>query len=289
MALALLSSVLLMVGSLVFCLMVAGLIRPSIFVLGPRRTRGRSLLYYGVGCLALVSLGEAVKPVEVKEQEAQEYLKKGKRLFLAARWAYLSQDYQTAQDSAKEAASTLRGSRYRLPEMDRVEARVAAFMDSVEVALKHQKEDAKYITQRGTLARLVEQHAHQVYGRTVKQDGETIPSVMSVSAGYWAEVAYRVGPIWSVGTLRTSLMRDTRRFMERVFTDPECHKIEDIMVRPHNILVDKYGQNNEAQIGKLILSREVAAKINWAHLTDDMFERLLETEGQLWLHGSFYR
>ena len=55
-------------------------------------------------------------------------------------------------------------------------------------------------------------------------------------------------------------MRDTRRFMERVFTDPECQKIDMIMVQPHNILVDKYGQNYEDQIGKLLLRREVAAK-----------------------------
>ena len=291
------------ISGLTFFVLLVGLIRPSFFVPGKKRTRGRVLLYYGIGFFVLFSLGQAVKPEELKKKEAQaaqEHLKEGKHLFFVARWAYSFQAYQRAKDSADAAANTLRHAKDSLPEAALLADSVSAFIDtvkvalkqqqdSVKIALKQQKEDAKYTTQRGTLARLVEKHAHQVFGVTVEQDGEELPKIISVSAGYMADVAYRVGPIWSVGTLRSSLMRNTRHFMKRVFTDPECSTVGTVMVRPHNILVDKYGQNNEDQVAKLLLRREVASRINWDNLSDDMFERLLETEGQLWLHGSFYR
>lgn len=69
------SSILKMFGGIALIAMFIGLIRPSLVVRwGEKRTRGRVLLYYGVGAFALAILASAVEPEEVKERRRQEEL-----------------------------------------------------------------------------------------------------------------------------------------------------------------------------------------------------------------------
>ena len=68
-------NIIMLFGSIAFIAMFIGLIRPSLVVRwGEKRTRGRVLLYYGVGFFALVILAGAVEPEEVKERRRQEEL-----------------------------------------------------------------------------------------------------------------------------------------------------------------------------------------------------------------------
>lgn len=158
-------------------------------------------------------------------------------------------------------------------------------MEEIEVALEEQIEEAKYTTEPGTLDRQVEKHVHHVFGGTVKRGGENVPTVISISSGYTAAVEYRQGSVWTVGSARRSLIRDTMKFVKRVFTDSACGEIQTILLMPHNVVTDKYGQESEDQIGKIVLDREVAEKINWSNMSSDMFEQLLKTEGQFRLWG----
>ena len=56
------------------------------------------------------------------------------------------------------------------------------------------------------------------------------------------------------------------------------------MLKPFLVLTDKYGKESEEQVAKLVLRRAIANKVNWENVTNDMFERILREEGQLWLH-----
>ena len=60
----------LIIASLAF---IIGLIRPAIVIRwGAKQTRGRVLLYYGLGIVLLTIISDVIKPEEIKEQERQE-------------------------------------------------------------------------------------------------------------------------------------------------------------------------------------------------------------------------
>ena len=345
-------------AGIAFIAMIVGLIRPELVLRwGEKRTRMRVFLYCGIGIFVLRSLGDAVMPDEVREEQrqarlerekqeeqarlererqeeqarlkpARENLERGTRLFSIARTAYESQDYQTAIDSADEATRALKKAKSIIDEAAVLANQAQAFLDSAKAAAKKEREqkrlerklererrvaaakkereqqrlererkeaeikktqeEARYTTNPGTLERIVEKHVLHVFGYTVSRDEGKVPKVISISAGYTVNVAYRESdPLF--GDMRKNILFDAYQFMERVFTDPACSKVQVVLLRPHFALVNKYGKTSEGQIGKLQLNREVAEKINWAPavFTRDMFERLLRTEGQLWWHGAF--
>ena len=152
---------------------------------------------------------------------------------------------------------------------------------------REEAKEAKYTTESGTLDRVVERHVHHVFDKTVSRGGEQVPTVIEISTGYTANVAYREGRIITIGLARNSLILDSMEFMERVFADPECGEVERVVLRPHYVITNKYGQDSERQIGSLVLTREVAEKINWSNMSKARFERLLKTEGAFELHHSF--
>ena len=335
-------TILAVLAGIAFIATIVGLIRPSLVVRwSEKRTRGRVLLYYGIGALVLGSLADTVMPDEVREEQeqarleqekkqeqarlkpAREKLERGTRLFSIARTAYESQDYQTAIDSADKATHALKEAKSSLDEATVLADQAQAFLDSAKAALKKEQEqkrleqkrkeaalkkeqeqkrlerkrkeatlkkeqeEARYTTKPGTLERLVEKHVHHVFGHTVSRDDGKVPKVISISAGSMVDVAYRESDS-IFGNMRKNILYDAYEFMERVFKDPACSKVQVVRLRPHFVLVDKYGQTSEGQIGKLQLNREVAEKINWDPLvlTRDMFEQLLRTEGQLWWHNA---
>ena len=228
--------------------------------------------------------------------EATRALKKAKSSIDEA--AVLANQAQAFLDSAK-AAEKKEQEQKRLERRQGRERRVAAAKkereqqrlerERKEAAIKKAREEARYTTNSGTLERIMEKHVLHVFGykasRGAKEDDPL--TVISISAGYTADVAYREGvPAW--GDVRKDIIRQANQFMRRVFTDPACSKVQIVLLRPHLELHDKYGQTFEAQVGKLLLNREVAEKINWdiVGFDMDMFERLLRTEGQLWWHNA---
>lgn len=319
-------TILAVLAGIAFIATIVGLIRPSLVVRwSEKRTRGRVLLYYGIGALVLGSLADMVMPDEVREEQeqarleqerkqeqarlerAKEILERGTRLLSIARTAYESQDYQTAIDSADEATRALKKEKSSINEVAVLADRAQAFLDSAEAALKKEREqkrleqkrkeaalkkereEAKYTTKLGTLERTVEKHVFHVFGykasRGAKEDHPL--TVIRISAGHTVDVSYREDSVL-FGDVRNRIILDTSQFMQRVFTDPACSKVQIVLLRPHLELHDKYGQTFEAEVGKLLLSREVAEKINWdvVGFDMDMFERILRTEGQLWWHNA---
>ena len=116
-----------------------GLIRPTLVIhWGEKRTRGRVLLYYGVGLIVLGILGPALEPEEAKIERAEENFEKGTKLLSVARKAYDAQDFQTAIDSAGVATSALKSAKLYISEADVLEGQARAFFDSAEVALGKQ-------------------------------------------------------------------------------------------------------------------------------------------------------
>ena len=61
---------------IVFFVLIIGLIRPSIVIRwGSKKTRGRVLLYYGLGMILLTVIPDLLKPEEIWERERQESAK----------------------------------------------------------------------------------------------------------------------------------------------------------------------------------------------------------------------
>ncbi len=284
------NTILVLLFLIAFMGMVIGLIRPSLVIRwGEKRNRGRVLLYYGVGAIAAVILSAALEPDEVKLERARKQFERGTKLLSTARTAYDSQNYQTAIDSADEAISALKSAKL-LNEASSLVVRTQAFLDSAKVALEKQKEEEKegYTTKPGTLARIVEKHGRHVFGKTVRRDGKKVASVISISIGYTADVAYREDGSWSSKSTRELLIVHTGSFMERVFTDPACSEVQRIRLRPYFVFTNQYGHPVEAQGGAFELDRKVAEKLNWNHFRYNApaFERLLKTEGRFQLHNA---
>ena len=70
-------------------------------------------------------------------------------------------------------------------------------------------------------------------------------------------------------------------------TDPTLSHVKIYLLKPHMKLVDKYGRSSEEQVGKFMLRRAIAVRINWRNMTADRFEQLLRTEGEFRLHRPF--
>ena len=327
------SELLRLISGIAFIVLVVGLIRPSLVVhWGEKRTRGRVLLYYGVGFFVLGILFFAMKESVFQEQD----LKRGTRLLKAARTAYNAQDYQTATESATEAIHRLARAKMFDEATDLADS-AQAFLDTAKVALEkqniergtrllkaartaynaqdyqtaidlateatHRLKRKKMLDEATGLAddaqaflnavHKVERHVHHVFGESVTRDEEEVPSIISIkiSTGYTVNVAYREQRVtfWDRQreNNRSLFIENSRKFMERVFTDPACSKVQRLFLRPHYILVNKYGQGSESEIGTFVLDRKVATKIDWRNLSDNMFERLLRTEGQFSLHAAF--
>ena len=149
-------------AGIAFIAMIVGLIRPELVVRwGEKRTRGRVLLYYGVGAIVLSFLSDTVMPDEVREKQeqarlererqeeqarlkpARENLERGTRLFSVARAAYESQDYQTAIDSAGEATHALEKAKSDINEAVVLASQAQAFLDSAKAAVKKEQEQKR--------------------------------------------------------------------------------------------------------------------------------------------------
>ena len=116
----------------------------------------------------------------------------------------------------------------------------------------------------------MEKHVHHVFGYKASRSEENNPlTVIRISAGHTVDVAYREDAVL-FGDVLNRINLNTNQFMQRVFTDPACSKVQIVLLRPHLKLKDKYGHTFEAEVGKLLLSREVAKKINWEVVGFDM-------------------
>lgn len=152
-----------------------------------------------------------------------------------------------------------------------------------------------YVSSENTLERAVEEVAIDAFGKTVNWELENKPNTMkkivitkqvsgSDEGGYLVEIYYRADENLTVNLMRGGIFLEAIEFTKKLYQDPNCKEIKIYMLKPYLTLTDKYGKEKEEQVAKLVLRRAVANKINWGNITNDMFERILREEGQLWLH-----
>jgi hypothetical protein len=153
-----------------------------------------------------------------------------------------------------------------------------------------------FVTSPNTLEREAEKIALDAFGKTVNWDSKpkTILSIRKYEqtsgpdkGGYLIEIEYRANDNLTVGMIKGGIFMDAIDFSKKIFQKPSCREIKIYMLKPFFTLIDKYGNEKEEQVAKLVLRRDIANKINWENITNDMFEGLLIEEGQLWLHPAF--
>lgn len=150
-----------------------------------------------------------------------------------------------------------------------------------------------YVTQEGSLERAVEKVVIDVMGKTVNWSGNP-KTVIGISkteqlagpdkGGYLITIKYRANENLTTGMTETGIIIDAMDLTKKLYNDPACSRVKIYMLMPHLTLVDKYGIESEEQVGKLVLRRAVANRINWENMIQDSFKRILQDEGQLWLH-----
>ena len=102
--------------------------------------------------------------------------------------------------------------------------------------------------------------------------------------GYLVDIEYRANDNLTVGFTRTGILSDAQNLIEKLSKTPELSEIKIYMLRPYMNLVDKYGNEEAEQIGKMILRKAIADRINFKNMYPDAFRGILETDGQFWLH-----
>lgn len=161
------STILVLLFLIALMAMLVGLIRPSLVIhWGEKRTRGRVLLYYGVGAIALTILGSQTDP-EIREkqkqarlEQARKNLERGTKLLSVARMAYDSQDYHTAIDSADEAISALKSAKLLNEATDLADI-AQAFLDSAKTAVELERKQAQIVEARQDSIKRVERAREQ--------------------------------------------------------------------------------------------------------------------------------
>jgi len=133
------------------------------------------------------------------------------------------------------------------------------------------------VSSENTLERAGEKVAIEVFGKTVNWDNKpyTIKKIVMIKqisgpdeGSYLIEICYRANENLTVGWTRSGIFMDAKEFTEKLYQDLNCKEVKVYMLKPYLVLTDK----------------AVANKINWENITNDMFERILREEGQLWLH-----
>lgn len=111
------------------------------------------------------------------------------------------------------------------------------------------------------------------------EDGKPV-----MTGAFWAEISYKGLEGFSTEQTKKIVMRKTMEIIKELCTRAEFSNIVSFKVMPHLNLVDKYGNESLGQVGKFILSREVTQKIQWDNMDEDRFARIVQSDGQLWLH-----
>ena len=230
---------------------------------------------------------EAKAAFAVRSEKALDLLEKSEKTFRKAGRHDTAAVVTAYRDSIgaifDEIEEQKRVEQDRIEEQKRIE----------QEAEKRRMEEAQYTTKPGTLARTVEEHVHHVIGKEHTWSNGKVKSVIRVrlgrhpASGYTAHLTYRQSePLF--GSVRGRVVRSANKMMRRIYTDGKCSSIRKVTLRPYYQLVDKYGQSFEAEVAVLSLERRFANRVNWEamSLDDDMFRRLIQSDGSLWFHDA---
>ncbi|MBA7592065.1 hypothetical protein ES708_34239 [subsurface metagenome] len=167
------------------------------------------------------------------------------------------------------------------------------FLPAIKADKEFREKPIPYVTSNDTIERIVEGVAVKAFGKTVNWDNDpyTIKEIKKIKqvsgldeGGYLIEILYRANDSLTVSMMRRGIFMDAMEFTEELFLPSFCEEIKVYMLKPYLILVDKYGKEKEEQVAKLVLRREIAGKLNWDNITNERFENILRSEGQLWIH-----
>lgn len=144
-----------------------------------------------------------------------------------------------------------------------------------------------------TPEQLIEHAVIKAMGKTVNWDGKpntfmkarfTKQIAGEDEGGYLVDIEYRANDNITVGFIRKGILSDAQKLIEKLSKTPELSEVKIYMLKPHMNLVDKYGNEKSVQVGKIVLRKAVADKINFKNMYPEAFEMILVSEGQLLLH-----
>lgn len=151
------------------------------------------------------------------------------------------------------------------------------------------KEEAEKKSMENTLREKVHQLVIDVMGNTVNWSKKPntvieISLIKQISGGYAVNIRYRANENLSKGWTKDTIIMDVMEFTKKLYSNPSFSQINIYLLMPHLMLVDIYGKESEEQVAKIVLTRDIAVKINWENMYQKRFEQLLQIDGQLWIH-----
>ena len=102
--------------------------------------------------------------------------------------------------------------------------------------------------------------------------------------GYLARIKYRANDQFTTRLARVNVVSLAMKVIEKLSTDPDLSDVKIYLLMPYMEHTDKYGNDVMAQVGKFVLRKAIADRINWKNMTSDQFEQILRSDGQLMLH-----
>lgn len=152
-------------------------------------------------------------------------------------------------------------------------------------------EKYSYVTPKNTLERQVEEIVIDKLGKTAnwtnwegnKQRVIKIEKTLQYDGGYLITIDYRADEHLTVDLIKDSLFYDAKKILPEIF---QLSEVKVVMLKPYLLLTDSYGKQFERQVAKLVIDRNVAAKIDWENIPLDYLENIFQTEGELWLHNA---
>lgn len=85
---------------------------------------------------------------------------------------------------------------------------------------------------------------------------------------------------------RYNMINSLSDFAPKLFGNPEFSKLKGVIVEETAPLIDLYGNSKTETIGRFVITRETAQKINWANIPIENIEMILKIQGALWYHPS---
>jgi len=123
----------------------------------------------------------------------------------------------------------------------------------------------------------------------LKKESCTNPSVkwdtLSRDSGHVRVILdYGAGDNLTSSLVRAGIFIHGMNVIRALSTNPEFGHIRVYFLQPKLPLVDKFGNESMSQVATFDVSQELARKIKWDNMDYQMFERVVESEGNLWLH-----
>jgi len=143
------------------------------------------------------------------------------------------------------------------------------------------------------LEQIVEKIFIKTLGTTVNWEGNparviSVKKDMQVAGpdegGYRVAIEYRLDDNLTTSLMKAGIFFDAEKVFKSIFNDPACAQIKICVLQSYSVLTDMYGNEEETPVSIVKLRRAIAQKINWENMYTDLFQKVIRTEGSLWIH-----